>query len=568
MCAQMRARGPDAEGYSSHLDGRIGFGHRRLAIIDLDARANQPFNSDNGTLTIIFNGEIYNYRELRKDLEAKGARFRTHSDTEVVLAAFERWGTDCFRRLRGMFALAVFDAASRTMTLARDPHGIKPLYYSYRDGVFAFASQVKALRASGASFNEPDLTAQAAFRFWGHVPEPLTWVRGIVPLPAGASITVTEKGLGAIQRFHDIAHAWRRSETLAAEHKDLQAFVTDQIDASIRYHLVADVPIAVFLSGGIDSSVVAGLCARQGAAVQGVTIAFDEYAGRADDEAAPAAAIAKHLGIPHHVRRVSRAEFEVDLPKILDAMDQPSIDGVNTWFASKAVKELNFKVVLSGVGGDELFGGYAHFRNVPRLHRLAQAAHALPFTAPLMSVLGQLASQATGKSKWATLPAIKDLYGAYALARSVPPRKFDRAIFEAHARAMVRHDKDEIAMLRSMPPASAIGMLETTHYMRDRLLRDSDWASMAHSVELRTPLVDSHLTEALAAFAPEFVRAKGKAHLRNTLPGGLPLGIATRAKTGFGVPMDHWLRPDGSAPAPRAGTHWTDRFIELVASVA
>lgn len=573
MSAPMHARGPDAEGLWTS-EGVV-LGHRRLAILDLDARANQPMVSADGRYTIVFNGEIYNFRELRGELEAEGVAFRTTSDTEVLLALFAREGEHMLPRLRGMFAFAIWDTQSRELFLARDPYGIKPLYYTCTKNGLLFASQVKALLASGLVSSELEPAGLAGFYLWGSVPEPWTLYRDVFALPAGHWLRMRAGVPEPPVCWHDIRSHWR-GEDRSASAQELQEQVRQAVTDSVRAHLVADVPVSVFLSGGIDSAAVAGMASGLGAQVEGITLGFEEFAGKPEDEVPVAAAIAAHYGLPHFVRRVSRAEFEQDIPSILDAMDQPSIDGVNTWFASKAAAERGYKVVLSGVGGDELFCGYPSFRQIPRSANIGKVIAAIPGARVLMGAPCAYLAKRLTKPKLAALPAFMDsLEGAYFLRRSLfLPEELPALMGVDMARA-------GLVRLGGLPPggtqanardgAAAVGLLESTHYLRQQLLRDSDWASMGHSLELRTPLVDAALLETLGPYVSGFADGAGKAMLARSPMKPLPESIINRPKTGFSLPMAQWLseatdqRAWGNLPMLAApSTPWARRWARVV----
>ena len=576
MTARMHARGPDADGLWSGED--VVLGHRRLAILDLDARANQPMVSVDGRYTIVFNGEIYNFSELRLVLEAEGVAFRTTSDTEVLLALFAREGERMLHRLRGMFAFAIWNTQSRELFLARDPYGIKPLYYTHTKDGLIFASQVKALLASGLVSKEREPAGLAGFYLWGSVPEPWTLYRNVFALPAGHWLKVRDGVPESPVCWHEIRQHWR-GQGKQSSAQELQEHVRQAVMDSVRAHLVADVPVSVFLSGGIDSAAVAGMASGLGAQVEGITIGFEEFAGRHEDEVPVAAAIAAHYGLPHFVRRVSCAEFEKDIPHILDAMDQPSIDGVNTWFASKVAAERGYKVVLSGVGGDELFCGYSSFRQIPRTANIGKVIAAIPGTRALMGAPSAYFAKRLAKPKLAALPAYMDsLEGAYFLNRSLfLPEELPALMGADMAR-------EGLARLGGSPPgmtqadarngAAAVGMLESSHYLRNQLLRDSDWASMGHSLELRTPLVDAALLEALGPHVSGFADGVGKAMLARSPMKQLPGFIINRPKTGFSLPMAQWLseatdqRAWGDLPMLAApGTPWARRWaVSIVES--
>jgi len=628
MNGRMAVRGPDGVGCWSS-EG-IVLGHRRLAILDLDARANQPMVSADGRHAIVFNGEIYNFRELRRTLEADGVTFRTTSDTEVLLVLFAREGEGMLPKLRGMFAFAVWDGLSRELFLARDTYGIKPLFYSQTQHGFAFASQVKALLASGLVSQEPELAGLAGFYLWGSVPEPWTLYRDVFALPVGHCLWVRAGKMEVPVCWHDIRQHWREQaltqpnivelfrhtgrERRYPGYRDvsdprhpwnlgsgnpcrndgesfnstvlpspasgrgspLQEQVRQAMVDSVRAHLVADVPVSVFLSGGIDSGAVAGLAAELGAQVEGITIGFEEFAGSHNDEVPVARAIAAHYGLPHHVRLITRAEFEQDIPRILNAMDQPSIDGVNTWFASKAAAERGYKVVLSGVGGDELFCGYPSFRQIPRLAALGRAVASVPGARALLNMPCAWLAHRQAQPKFAAIPEFMDsLEGLYFLRRALfMPAELPALMGTEPAR-------EGLARLAGTPPgmstanarngAAAVGLLESTHYLRNQLLRDSDWASMGHSLELRTPLVDAALLAAMGPCVSGFSGGAGKSMLARTPLKPLPDAIIHRPKTGFGLPMAQWLSEgaDQSAWADMPlltapGTPWARRWARTI----
>lgn len=387
----------------------------------------------------------------------------------------------------------------------------------------------------------------------GSVPEPRTWYRDIQAVPAGHFAWIAE---GAVQRmvcWHDIGKVWRNAESMGErDDANVVASVRAALRESVARHLVADVPVGVFLSGGIDSGALAGLMVEAGTRdLQGVTIAYDEFAGSHQDEAPAAAALARHYGIRHHVRRVTREEFLADLPRILASMDQPSIDGINTWYASKAVAELGLKVVVSGVGGDELFQGYRSFRQLPALVSCWRTLSSIPGALALGRLAGALHARRTGNARWRhAADWLRSLEGAWWLRRSLfaPGALPEEAALDCASKAF-----DPVSAVRRMmkdlpnDPYLALGLIESMTYLRNQLLRDSDWASMAHSVELRTPLVDAHLLTQLQPLLPSFARFPGKSLLAQAPANPLPDAIRQRRKTGFGIPVDRWLAEAGIA---------------------
>ena len=596
----MTARGPDAAGAWVSADGRVGLAARRLAILDLSPTGAQPMACEGGRVQLVLNGEIYNFRQLRAELEAAGCRFRSSGDTEVVLALYLRHGEAMLPRLRGMFALAVWDERAgrpRRLLLARDPMGIKPLYYSTGSaglpstaagGQLRFASQVKALEAGGAIARAVDPAGLAGFLLWGSVPDPWTIRREVRALPAGTCLIVEEGRAGeprpfaalAGQAASEVAEADAGFDRAARRHQPAgeaaapgsdRAPLTPEaaIEESVTAHLVSDVPVAIFLSAGLDSGLIAAL-ARRHLAEPPVTftLSFDVLAGTPREEAPLAAAVARRLGTRHLERRLAREDFARLWPAALAAMDQPSIDGFNTFAVSRAAHEAGLKVVLSGLGGDELFGSYPSFADVPRAARAARWAQRLPGLAAAWPALAARLGPSRPKlaallRHGATLPGSYFLRRALFLPAELP------ALMGAEAAAAGLAAYDPIADAASKlvggidymagmaatangrrPDAwLAVQLMESSQYMRNQLLRDSDWASMASSVELRVPLVDARLHRLLAAGGFQPARRLGKAALVRRLAPELPAALWRRPKSGFYVPVLEWLRPGELGPA-------------------
>jgi asparagine synthase (glutamine-hydrolysing) len=539
----MAARGPDGAGAWLADDGRAGLGSRRLAILDLSSAGAQPMASADGAIQVVVNGEIYNFLELRAGLEAEGYRFKGHSDTEVVLALYLRHGEALLPRLRGMFGLAIWDGPRRRLLLARDPLGIKPLYYSQGGGAFRFASQVKALEAGGAIPAAIDPSGLAGFLLWGSVPEPWTIRRAIHALPAGGSLAVEDGRTGEPRSYVD---ALPEPSPLAPE---------AAVEESIAAHLVSDVPVAVFLSAGLDSGAIAALARRHlPEPPTTFTLSFDGLRGTPADEAPLAAQVARTLGTHHVERRMGREEFAPLWPAALAAMDQPSIDGFNTFVVSRAAHEAGLKVVLSGLGGDEIFGSYPSFRDVPRVVRAARAARWVGRLPGLGGAWPALATRlAPGRPKLAGLLAHGgSLAGSYFLRRGLfLPEELPGLLGREGAReALAGYDPiaDAARSLSSeLDPWVAVHRMESAQYMRNQLLRDSDWASMASSVELRVPLVDAWLVRRLAAHGFSPARQLGKAAFVRRLAPELPEALFSRPKSGFYIPVVEWMLPGTAA---------------------
>jgi asparagine synthase (glutamine-hydrolysing) len=507
--------------------------------------------SEDGRFVVVFNGEIYNYPQLRAELETDGARFRTTSDTEALLHLYERHGAEMVHRLRGMFAFAIWDGSRAGLFLARDPYGIKPLYTANDGWTFRFASQVKALVAGGHISREPEPAGIVGFHLFGSVPEPFTLYRDIRALPAGHTQWVDAAGPREPKPFSNLADLLAKGSANPAPAAEIPERVRAGVLDSVRAHLLADVEVGIFLSAGVDSGALLG-CMRDAGQhqIRAITLAFEEFRGTSEDEAPLAACVCEHYGARHIVRRLSEQEFVEDLPAILGAMDQPSIDGVNTWFVSKAAKEAGLKVAISGLGGDELLGGYPSFLDLPRWHRRFGPLAAVPgvgfFARKLIAAVAPAFSRVTPKAL-GVLEYSGSWSGTYLLRRGLfMPYELPEVMDAEIAREGLRRLNPLRRLAASLTPdpssdVARVCVLESVQYMRNQLLRDADWAGMAHSLEIRVPLVDFTLLGALAPAIPALTPGAGKAALAKAPTVPLPDEIVTRAKTGFGVPTSAWM---------------------------
>ncbi len=544
MCDAMLHRGPDDAGLETR--GPATLGMRRLAIFD-PANGHQPMTSPDGRHTLIFNGAIYNFRALRAELSGSGWMFRTHCDTEVLLAAFARWGECCLTRLRGMFSFAVWDAQTESLFLARDPFGIKPLYYRH-DGVkFLFASELNALIASGAVSAEIDPLSVADYLAWLSVPAPRTIYRDLFSLRPGECATFRAGRL-------DLRSAWNY-RTIATpakpcvSHEEFTRELRARLDDSIRAHIVADVPVGAFLSGGLDSAVIVGLMTQAtGTRLRTFSIDFEE-AGYS--EAANASATAQHFNADHHSSVLTGADVARDVEKLLATLDQPTGDGINTYYASRAARAGGVTVALSGLGGDELFGGYPSFRDLPRLASWLPAWRNLP-TSVRRLVIDRLRRGDTRRRKLADfLQQARNINELCSLQRRVFSEPTRHALLSPESRAALGerppfHPELEALSsdLSSAGLFETISAWETRTYMADVLLRDSDVMSMRHSLELRVPFVDRPLIEWLWSQPSEFKGGptRPKMPLRDATRDILPLDLAERKKQGFTLPFPIWMK--------------------------
>jgi asparagine synthase (glutamine-hydrolysing) len=567
----MSRRGPDGKGLWIAPGRSVGLAHRRLSIIDLSDAASQPMATPDGRFVITFNGEIYNYRALRDELRAAGAALRTQSDTEVILQLYARLGASMVHKLRGMYAFAIWDTRERSLFLARDPFGIKPLYYADDGATLRFASQVKALLAARTIDESPEPAGAAGFMLWGYVPEPFTLYRNIVALPAGHHLTIREGGTRKLE-----AHFSVREELLRAKDSSRPFTQADRealggmLRDSVAQHLVADVPVGAFLSAGIDSTLVASLAVEhQGVSLHTFTLGFDEYRGTESDECPIAERTAQNLGTHHVTRRIRRRDFEEDFNAIVQAMDQPTTDGVNTWFVCREAARSGLKVALSGLGGDEIFAGYPSYRDVPRIaHLFPAGALRRKLGRGLRVMLAPLVSTFTSPKYAGLLEYGGSFEGAYLLRRALyMPWELQDVLDPVATHVGLERLQSETALgeitrgLRH--ERGRVAALELAWYMRNQLLRDADWAGMAHSLEVRVPYVDAFLFREMAPWlasgaAPE--KADAVAVAREPLP----REVAERPKTGFAVPVRDWITDATGTDRPdlnRGLRAWARRLL-------
>ena len=544
--AALSHRGPDDSGF--YRDERAVLGFRRLSIIDLSAAGHQPMSNEDGTVWAIYNGEIYNYRELRPELIARGHCFRSNADTEILLHGYEEWGIEgLLERLRGMYAFALYDARQACGMLARDRLGIKPLYYYQPAGqeLLAFASEVKALVRSGMAPAEKDPEGVIGFLLFGSVPSPLTSARHVRCLMPGHYLTVSRSG-STIRRYWDLDAQTDSQGTREETEEDLGRLLAD----SVERHLVSDVPLGVFLSGGVDSAGLVALASRSGQRLTTLTVVFDE---EEFSEAAPARRVAEHFGTDHRQVRVTRKDFMRELPNVLRSMDQPTNDGVNTYFVSQAARQAGLTVVLSGLGGDEVFWGYKHYRWLIRFGTAARCFSSLP--AALRNTILHTAAaygRHLGRDRWARLSFLENRVSGenlYAALRGFfAPEQVSRLIGvglpEVNAAAQKYLADADRGIPAAAADANAFNHLELKRYMHDQLLRDTDVFSMAHSIEARVPYLD-HLVVERAARALAGMKLQpgtNKPLLVNAIREPLVRDAAAARKRGFTFPFAQWMR--------------------------
>ncbi|MFN9617998.1 MAG: asparagine synthase (glutamine-hydrolyzing) [Dolichospermum sp.] len=555
MQTSLKHRGPDDAGIYISTDKQAALAHTRLSILDLSAAGHQPMSTTDNRYHITFNGEIYNFQELRENLISQGEKFHSQTDTEVILKLYQKIGFDCVQHLRGMFAFAIWDDLEKTCFLARDPLGIKPLYYYQLGTTLVFASELRAVLASGLPAINMSVEGLYGYLTTGSVPEPYTLITDIHCLPAGNWL-YWQNGNTTKKQY------WQISFTPEAiSPPEAEEIVRKALLDSIQHHFISDVPVGIFLSGGIDSTTILALATQtQKSQLSTYSIAFAESEF---NEGELAQKIANHFGAKHTEYQVTSSFAKSILPDFLAAIDQPSIDGFNTFCVSKVAHDHNMKVVLSGLGGDEIFGGYKSFQKVPQMVEWGKKLNTLPF---LRTGLG------LGLERWGTSPKIKRLGGflkqpptfasAYNTFRGifshqeacmiinqlsisipilpplVPPYQGGKPESESSSLPLARG-----GLGWGSTPEDEVSFLELSGYMRNQLLRDSDIMSMNWGLELRVPFVDKTLLETVAPIPSNIRLAQGKKLLTQAIT-EIPDWVVNRPKKGFSFPFENWMNSE------------------------
>ncbi len=540
----------------------IGLGNRRLAILDLSPLAHQPMQDPETGNWITYNGEIYNFRDIRRDLEQSGATFTSHSDTEAVLKAYAQWGERCLAKFRGMFAFAIWDARRHRLFLARDPMGIKPLYYAEAGSYFLFGSEVRTLLGTGLVPRRVGQAGLLNYLTFGSAYDPLTLIDGVRALPPGHSLS-WENGTVRLSPYWDLVEEGatvEQSRSLSARSFSARSFsandersaaeqIRPALEEAVRLQLVSDVPVGVFLSGGIDSSALVSILSRGGVTPSTFSIVFREAEF---SEVQHSRAVAAKFHTDHHEISVSQADVLAAIPDALGAMDLPTMDGVNTFFVSREARRAGVKVALSGLGGDEVFGGYSSFRAVPRMERFIQFWNAVPgaMRRPLTSAFAALAPENDRTRKLVSL--------ARDNGRGVHPYFLTRMLFTTAQReclapslggfaadAASASQRELLQRALTLDPANRVSYLESRCYMLNTLLRDADFMSMSQGLEVRVPLIDHQLAKAVLALPGAWkIDGTPKKLLVGALGGSLPDEIVHRPKRGFTLPFERWMRQE------------------------
>jgi asparagine synthase (glutamine-hydrolysing) len=546
-------RGPDDHGTvilrEEHPEAiELGLGNRRLAILDLSPLGHQPMQDPGTGNWIVHNGEVYNFREVRSKLESEGVSFTSHSDTEVILKAYSHWGEACLSQFRGMYAFAIWDARRHRLLVARDPMGIKPLYYHRSDRQFLFASEIRTLLGTGLIPRQLDQSALLNYLAFGSTYEPATIIEGVSALRPGHYLSWEGGTLSEI-RFEGLQSKSGEQPTSNATQVSRQQAEQDLaaiLDESVRMQLVSDVPVGVFLSGGIDSSSLVAILQRSHVRPSTFSIVFQEAEF---SEAEHSRAIAKLFQTDHHEILVSQQDALDAIPAAIRAMDQPTMDGVNTYFVSQRARAAGVKVALSGLGGDELFAGYSSFETVPRMERFSQwwshspgilrrtAAGSFASLAPRSDQNRKLTSLIRGNGRVLHPYFLSRMLFAPDQRQQLMPAADSLRAAEAGVRTTLQETSD-------LDPINRVSYLETRCYMLNTLLRDSDFMSMAHGLEIRVPLIDHRLAKKAMQIPGSWKLEAGtpKPLLVHALNGALPDSIVHRKKRGFTLPFEHWMK--------------------------
>ncbi len=527
MNRAQRHRGPDDEGVVEL--GRVVIGNTRLAIIDTSDAGHQPMRDLSSGNWITYNGETYNFKELRREI---GGEWESSTDTEVVLRGYGKWGVDVFRRMRGMFALAIWDDTKQQLILARDPLGIKPLYYYSTKDRFVFASELRALLASGLVPRRIDPAGVDSYLAYGSVAAPLAIVDGVRQLLPGHYLQVSGNDVS------DVEFAVAGGEAVSGDRDDAVERLRAKLEESVRLHLVSDVPLGVFLSGGMDSSALVALMSRVGVSrPQTFSVVFDEPAFT---EAPFSRAVADRFQTEHCEIRLTEDQLIEMLPAAIGAIDQPTMDGINTYVVSKAVKNAGITVALSGLGGDELFAGYPSFRRAVRFASVSRVSKKVLRAA---SGVGKIAVNCSVQRQkfWQLANSPGSPADVYRISRQLFSTD---AVTHLHGRNCRGGTPWPPIFDSNTDLVNTISRLELTGYMANTLLRDTDAMSMAHSLEVRVPFVDVKVVEYVLSLPGDWKLRNGspKPLLANALHDLLPRDFLARPKMGFTLPFEKWLQ--------------------------
>lgn len=528
MCDSMKHGGPDDAGI--YIDNNIALGNRRLSIIDLTPSGHQPMSNEEGNIWITYNGEIYNFYELRNELLKKGYSFKSRSDTEVIIKAYEVWGEKSFKKLYGMFAFCIYDKRKNLVYLVRDHAGIKPLYYSISEDYLIFSSETRAFRTFDKTWPE-NPSGKIYFLIFGHIPEPYTSLKNVYMLPKGSFLKLEPaRHAFKIEKFNENNF----TNTVEDEEKATALFL-EVFKKAVKRHLISDAPLGVFLSGGLDSSIISIIASQfieDNLLTLSVVFNEKDYSEEQFQEV-----VARSINSKHIKYLVTEKDFVEAMGDIFTAMDQPTIDGVNTYFISKCAKEAGLKAVLSGLGGDELFGGYPSFRHIKKMRFYK------PYS--FYNFFKYLPNYKLKKFSFLALPSPISYYlffrGIFTLKETAQILNTDEN--EILSWLIQLLDNLSISESPSPPSLNFVSSLETNFYMQNQLLRDTDFMSMWHSVETRVPYLDREVMEYTFSINEKIkFNNLPKGFLLKVFRNILPREIVTRRKMGFIFPFQEWMK--------------------------
>lgn len=542
----MHHRGPDDHGI--FYEDNIVLGHQRLSIIDLTAAGHQPMHSYDGRYHIVYNGELYNFRDLKFELQrvvsGSGQQsyfFQTNSDTEVIIAAYARWGADCLKHFNGMFAFAIWDSVTKELFIARDRLGIKPLYYFFTEGIFAFSSEIRSLVSNGIIPKKLDEDSLTDYLRYQTVHAPNTMLKGVKMLMPGHAILLKD-GKPVIRKYWELSCGQKKNDK---SYQEVCKDVNDLLTSAVQRRLIADVPFGAFLSGGIDSSAIVGLMSKVSSEkVKTFTVTFDESEF---SEAQYATMIAKKFNTDHHEIKLRPEDFLKELPNALKSMDHPSGDGPNTYVVSKATRNAGITMALSGLGGDEVFGGYEVFKRNLEIRNKAW-----------MNAVPKFARFSAG----ALMKNLKPGIGSEKMAAFLQGEKINFEHFYPLSRQVLMDDQIKKLLKNEQLTENVVSKVlktdsvtsrdfiisrtsiaEISTYMQNVLLRDTDQMSMAHALEVRVPFIDYTLVEYVLELPDRYKSTSSpKKLLVDALGDLLPSDIVNRPKMGFTLPWKQWMK--------------------------
>ena len=549
-------RGPDDDDIFIDEENGLVLGHRRLSILDLSEAGKQPMELkiENWKLEIVFNGEIYNFLELKKDLEQKGYKFKTKTDTEVILSLYDEYGEKSFSMLRGMFAFALWDDKNKKLFLVKDRYGIKPLYYYSDNEKLVFASTVKALENSGIISVQKNPEAYIGFLLFGSVPLPLTTFKNVFAVPAGHYLEFDFYGNKKLVKYYDLLNFFLEKSN--DNFKIAKEKISNLLEESIKLHLISDAPLGIFLSGGLDSSAIAALAAQNRKnPIATLSIIFDE---EEFSEQKYQRLVVEKIKSDHREIKIIKNDFFDSFSEIFEAMDQPTIDGVNTFFIAKVAKEAGLKTVLSGLGSDEIFMGYSHFKKAKILRKIQNLPQLVKFPLGILSLFGGRLAKLNYLKNDSPIHfylSIRGLFAPKEVAKilNISVKEVNNFIDE-----LVELTNLQTYKLNNLDPTDLLSYLEIKFYLQNQLLKDTDFMSMYHSIEVRVPFLDHPLVEYLSSLPPE-IKLGGslnKALLIEATRDLLPEEIFTRSKMGFTFPFGKWLNINNG--------HWSRHWAREV----